>query len=69
MSRLARPASDDQRAQMRGCLFSACVIAKDMTPVYLCDKRRKGVAKEQVCVLHDGPKCRHYETFPERFDT
>ena len=67
----SRVATDDQRDQMRGCRQSACETAEDLTPIYLCDKPRKGKHRKggSVCVLYDVAHCKDYDTFPERFNT
>ena len=72
MALRSRPANSSQRERMRSCLFSVCETARDLTPIYLCDKPRIAGAKykEQVCLLYDGrTTCGHDEIFPERFNT
>ncbi len=58
-----RTATDDQRAQIRGCLHSSCDTASDLTPIYLCDRGRG------VCRLYEVADCERHEPFPERFNT
>ena len=74
MKHRPRTTTDNQRAQMRSCIYSACETARDLTPIYLCNKPRKG---QPVCMFHDRllaqvdeieTCCRQYEVFPERFD-
>lgn len=68
--------SSSRRNYMRGCLFSFCIVGKDLIPIYLCEKPRKkligGISKrkveEKVCILYNETVCSHRENFPEQFD-
>lgn len=73
-----RTTSDDQRNQMQSCIHSTCETAKDLTPIYLCDKScDESRRRRPVCEFHNysdpsneiGVCCKRYEVFPERFDT
>ena len=61
-------ATDEQRASMRGCLHSQCNTVAGPLPAYTCTQKH-GRHRSHICVLYEADKCRHYEVFPERFNT